>query len=932
MSIEREVTIPDRSLRRLTAAAPSVRTVGRESVLAQLDAHVGIRGGAALLAGGPGAGKSHLARTVIGRMVAQGATSEAIQGGTASGKVPLGPCAHLVPVLTGSVPLAGLIAAALDGQRRRAAYQPLVILAEDVDRLDDASATLVGHFIGAAGIAVVLTARDPGALPAPLAGLVGDGSLPVVKVDPLTPDSIAELAAQSAGGPLDPESAWLLYEVTGGNPLWVTEIIRSAVTRRALTATSRGLRLPAEATVGGLYEVLDARLLELTETERDTLSLLSVGGSLPASVLDAMVGADVPVRLAAVGLVSATIYNGMANVRLTHPLYRQVLLQRLSQLEIRLILRRLIAASEVDQANGGLSRQDRTMVIRLALWHSELGESFDPEALGWAAQTVQWGLLDVVRRHLSPGGSPGAATDAGVELGLQLGEERAAAAYRLAAAAWRQGPTFESGIALARSIVHQPRYAADMIALLEAMHELASSDEERAHLGIVQAIWLFWTSRQRDVAFQELDALAPTLQPPWDRMVMATRGGLTLQAGAVGESLAILDAAAPAPTAPPLAKVVYGSPRAAALIMAGRMREGVELAEEMLPIAFQQGGSSYASMGELLISSHWGKLWLGRYESTRTSALDVAELLVGTDDESLSLFLGNAARCLLGQGRPASAAAELEKAIRSHGPAATFGFRPLLYTTLAMALSWLGRPEEAAAASIEARRWNMPPRFFDADLDLADAYVLAAEGRRSRAARLAEDVRVRSKAEGNGSYQFAAAYLAARLRPSVVSQRELAAAVKIVDLPVAELALRHVAALMDGDPGDLEDVAAQAIALDEQLLAVEILEAAVARAREVSTGSVHLRTTGALRAQRVRCEQARSPIVGLPTGPTGLTAREQEIASLAAVGWTSAAIAEELVLSVRTVESHLYRTFAKLGIRSRDELEKALDRAAFEAD
>jgi DNA-binding NarL/FixJ family response regulator len=62
--------------------------------------------------------------------------------------------------------------------------------------------------------------------------------------------------------------------------------------------------------------------------------------------------------------------------------------------------------------------------------------------------------------------------------------------------------------------------------------------------------------------------------------------------------------------------------------------------------------------------------------------------------------------------------------------------------------------------------------------------------------------------------------------------------------------------------------------------------------------------------------------------PRGLTARELEIATLAADGWTSTAISEELVVSVRTVESHLYRAFAKLGVRHRDQLSGALAGAA----
>lgn len=44
---------------------------------------------------------------------------------------------------------------------------------------------------------------------------------------------------------------------------------------------------------------------------------------------------------------------------------------------------------------------------------------------------------------------------------------------------------------------------------------------------------------------------------------------------------------------------------------------------------------------------------------------------------------------------------------------------------------------------------------------------------------------------------------------------------------------------------------------------------------------------------------------------------------LAAEGLSNRAIAEELVVSLRTVENHLHRAFAKLGVRSRSELSGA---------
>ena len=51
-----------------------------------------------------------------------------------------------------------------------------------------------------------------------------------------------------------------------------------------------------------------------------------------------------------------------------------------------------------------------------------------------------------------------------------------------------------------------------------------------------------------------------------------------------------------------------------------------------------------------------------------------------------------------------------------------------------------------------------------------------------------------------------------------------------------------------------------------------------------------------------------------------LTAREREVAMLAARGHTSRFIAERLQISVRTVDTHLSRVFMKLGIGNRDEL------------
>ncbi|HTT49889.1 MAG TPA: AAA family ATPase [Streptosporangiaceae bacterium] len=93
--------------------------------------------------------------------------------------------------------------------------------------------------------------------------------------------------------------------------------------------------------------------------------------------------------------------------------------------------------------------------------------------------------------------------------------------------------------------------------------------------------------------------------------------------------------------------------------------------------------------------------------------------------------------------------------------------------------------------------------------------------------------------------------------------------------------------------------------------------------------------TGARRA-RARPPAAPRPAVPrdapVPAAPAldglPLTQREHEVALLAASGLTSKAIATRLQLSVRTVNNHLARTYAKAGISSRAGLAALMTRSA----
>ena len=61
-------------------------------------------------------------------------------------------------------------------------------------------------------------------------------------------------------------------------------------------------------------------------------------------------------------------------------------------------------------------------------------------------------------------------------------------------------------------------------------------------------------------------------------------------------------------------------------------------------------------------------------------------------------------------------------------------------------------------------------------------------------------------------------------------------------------------------------------------------------------------------------------------GVQALTPSELRIVRLARDGRTNRQIAQELYVSIKTVEGHLARAYGKLGIASREDLDRVLDR------
>lgn len=80
------------------------------------------------------------------------------------------------------------------------------------------------------------------------------------------------------------------------------------------------------------------------------------------------------------------------------------------------------------------------------------------------------------------------------------------------------------------------------------------------------------------------------------------------------------------------------------------------------------------------------------------------------------------------------------------------------------------------------------------------------------------------------------------------------------------------------------------------------------------------RGTGPSNSAMMSWPATTSPALREVRQPAPLTAREREIISLVAQGLSNRRIAEEMCMSVRTVEGHLYRASQRSGANGRDQL------------
>jgi DNA-binding CsgD family transcriptional regulator len=251
-----------------------------------------------------------------------------------------------------------------------------------------------------------------------------------------------------------------------------------------------------------------------------------------------------------------------------------------------------------------------------------------------------------------------------------------------------------------------------------------------------------------------------------------------------------------------------------------------------------------------------------------------------------------------------------------------WGYRYNVPRTTALAMRGLTDEGAAALAALDKVRRQF--RSLDFELSLAQAWVAAGQGAASEAITILLSAAERARATGRFAAEVLCLQTATQFgdRTAAPRLRELES---IVEGPRAGLAARFAAAMRDGDADELSSVSEEFERMGDLVPAIDsAAHAALAYRRQDKRGSALGCSTRAA-ALAEQCG-ARTPALRQATETLPLTDREAEIVMLLSEGLSNRAVAERLTLSVRTVESHIYRAMLKTGTTSRDELAALLPR------
>ncbi len=872
--------------------------VGRDDELALIAAALGRTTGprSLVLAGPAGVGKSRLSLEALSAAAAAGAPTARVVASRAASTIPLGAIAPLLPddeQLPDS--RLGLLRRAATALAARATPDggSLVLAVDDAHLLDDASATLVHQFAVEGSVRLLVTVRSGEPVPDAISALWKDGLAERLELAQLTRSEIEALAEDALEGPVDGALVQHLWTASEGNPLYLRELLIGAVERGAVKAEGRLWRLHGDFEAPPrLVELVEARLAGLTGQELEAFDLLAVAEGLGLATLESTVGGAAVEALERRALVSVTSDGRRRPVCLAHPLYGEVRRQTLPATRLRNGQRRL---ADLIESAGARRRDD---ILRVAILRLDADGSAAPALLAEAAR-LAWYTYDIVLEE------------------------------RLGRAAVEAGAGIASVLLLAEILRWAGRHQEAEEILEPVTPEEAGDDATFGEVCLTRAEVLFRGLDRHDDALAVVDrGLGRIQDPAWLDELWAERANIQVFAGDVIGGLEILEPLCERATGRAL--VAAAAVAVPALAIAGRVDEALELADRSFAVALELGRQpSMVDPAVFVIGRCLALGYAGRFEEAHAPAQFGYDWSVTTGIPAgrawFGMILGLVA---IGRGDLELASTRFEEA--------ALGFRDQhdrsnsrwCWAGLALASALRGDAVRSRAALAEAEAAGMRSvGLLDVELERAEAALEAAEGDVDAAQRRLLAAADRARASGQQALEAAARHDLVRLGRVGGDVVERLTELAIGGGRLAEVRRDHALAVAAGDALPLVVVAA---AYEEMGARLYAAEAAGQAAGLFERAGQRIRAEESAHRSRdlaANCGGARTPAIVPPAPSLGrLTPRERQVAKLAALGLPNREIAEQLFVSIRTVENQLQRAYTKLGVRRRSELRAALKR------
>jgi DNA-binding CsgD family transcriptional regulator len=843
--------------------------------------------GGVVLAGGMGVGKSRLAREALARAAGTGTETVFIGATRASASIPLAAVAHLVgdDVPTALAPL-GLFREVCRNLAARAGSRPLLLGVDDAHLLDDGTAALVLHIVTTGTARVLATVRSGELCPDAVTALWKQGHATRLDVGALSATDAVAMAEAHLRGPLSREARLWLMATGGGTPLLVREIVGAALGAGVLRLVEDAWQVDDVAyTSNRLVDVVEEKLGDLAPKDRRVLELVALAEPLELTVLEQLAPAGAVARLERRGLIETRTEPAPVHVRCAHPLYGEIVSSQLGDAAIHALWREL--ADTLAQEG----RRQRGEALRLAVWRLDAGDADDPQLLTEAADEAS-------RRY----------------------DYRLAA--RLADAALAAGGDLEAAMVRAHAAVclGRPAEAEEVL----ARWERPPADEATGAAYLFRRSWaLFWGLERTAAAHAFLDRAAgwfPT--PSWRHRIVSTRLSYLRDERRYSEVVAVGATLLDEPdVALPVRRVVAANV-ALASTMLGRSVDALHLLKA--EIDEQSLSSETPYLGPILRAASLTRLYGGReWEIVERLFRRLQPMCDGQGSPFSGICDVVLARVAVERGRIGEALHLLAGGIRRLDDAGDpYLMRSWALTTLCRAEVLAGRAGDAGAtlARIHERRAGRSlPHNDPLELPLAEVQVVAGLGEVSRARSIALEAADREKDSVVGEIVLLHAAVACAGTPPKAVLDRMRDLLEATDSEWCRALAGHVIARATADGAALDEVGAAFERIGALLHAADAYGDAASVHRDA--GAVTRARASAAHRDRLldRCVGARRDVAP-DEWSARLSDREREVAALAARGLTNAAIADQLYLSVRTVESHIYRACTKLGLTGREQL------------